>query len=123
MELRPAVFDRNVSSFVVPGFAEPFAKRGERLSIRGRRGAVEVADHRHHLLLRAERRRDRHRADQQEHEFAALHSMTSSARSRSVWGIVTPSSFAVFRLTTSSYRVGCSTGKSAGFAPLRILST
>jgi hypothetical protein len=29
---------------------------------------------------------------------------------------------AVFRLITSSNLVGCSTGRSAGFAPLRILS-
>ena len=31
--------------------------------------------------------------------------------------------FAVLRLTTRSIFVGCSTGRSAGFAPLRILST
>ena len=37
--------------------------------------------------------------------------------------IVSPSAFAVFRLITSSNFVGCSTGRSAGFAPLRILST
>ena len=34
-------------------------------------------------------------------------------------GTVSPSVFAAFRLTTSSNLVGCSTGKSAGFAPLR----
>ena len=34
-----------------------------------------------------------------------------------------PSAFAVFRLITSSNLVGCSTGRSAGFAPLKILST
>ena len=31
--------------------------------------------------------------------------------------MVSPSAFAVFRLITSSNFVGCSTGKSAGFAP------
>jgi len=36
---------------------------------------------------------------------------------------VRPRSFAVFRLITNSNLVGCSTGKSPGFAPLRILST
>src|SRR5205807_42965 len=36
---------------------------------------------------------------------------------------VGPICLAVFRLNTSSNFVGCSTGKSAGFAPLRILST
>jgi hypothetical protein len=58
-------------------------------------------------------------------ELAALvehsYSMTWSARSRSEWGIVKPSALAVFRLITSSNFVACSTGRSAGFAPLRIL--
>ena len=34
-----------------------------------------------------------------------------------------PSAFAAFRLITNSNVVGCSTGISAGLAPLRILST
>ena len=38
-------------------------------------------------------------------------------------GIWKPSAFAVVRLMTKSNLVGCSTGKSAGFAPRRILST
>ena len=37
--------------------------------------------------------------------------------------MVRPSALAVLRLMTSSNFVGCSTGRSAGFAPLRILST
>src|SRR5262249_23182247 len=49
--------------------------------------------------------------------------ITSSARSSSDGGIVRPSALAVLRLMTSSNLVGCSTGKSAGLAPLRILST
>jgi hypothetical protein len=48
---------------------------------------------------------------------------TSSAWKRSVGGMVRPRAFAVFRLTTSSKVMGCSTGRSAGLAPLRILST
>jgi hypothetical protein len=51
------------------------------------------------------------------------HSITSSARNRIEYGIVSPSALAVFRLTTSSNLVGCSIGRSAGLAPLRILST
>src|SRR5580700_9550678 len=35
-------------------------------------------------------------------------------------GMVTPSAFAVLRLMVRSNFVGCSTGRSAGFAPLRI---
>ena len=37
--------------------------------------------------------------------------------------IVRPICFAVLRLMKNSNLVGCSTGKSAGFAPFRILST
>jgi hypothetical protein len=51
------------------------------------------------------------------------YSITSSARSKKASGIVMPSAFAVVRLTTSSKVVGCSTGRSAGFAPFKILST
>ena len=46
-----------------------------------------------------------------------------SARCSTAGGIVSPSAFAVFRLITSSNFVGCSTGRSAGLAPFRILST
>src|SRR5262249_34259705 len=51
------------------------------------------------------------------------HSMTLSARARMLSEIVSPSSLAVLRFNTNSNLVGCSTGKSAGFAPLNILST
>src|SRR5215813_11331446 len=49
--------------------------------------------------------------------------ITSSARASSDGGTVRPALLAVFRLMRSSSRVGCSTGRSLGFAPLRILST
>ena len=52
-----------------------------------------------------------------------LHRITSSARDSSDCGIVSPSALAVLRLMTSSNFVGCSMGRSAGFAPFRILST
>src|SRR5262249_26370557 len=50
-------------------------------------------------------------------------SMTWSARASTDCGIVRPSALAIFRLMSSSNVVGCSTGRSAGLAPLRILST
>ena len=53
----------------------------------------------------------------------AVYSITSSARESSVGGIVRPSVLAVCRLMTSSNFVGCSTGRSAGLSPFRILST
>src|SRR5262249_17371250 len=45
------------------------------------------------------------------------------ARASTSGGIVTPICLAVLRLITNSNFVGCSTGKSAGLAPFRILST
>src|SRR5262249_38211040 len=51
------------------------------------------------------------------------YSITSSARCCKNHGTSSPSAFAVFRLMTSSNLVDCSTGRSAGSAPLRILST
>src|SRR5258705_13166712 len=53
----------------------------------------------------------------------ASYSITSLASASSVGGTVRPSAFAVLRLMTSSNFVGSSTGRSDGFAPLRILST
>ena len=49
--------------------------------------------------------------------------MMSSARASTEGGIVKPRALAVLRLTTSSNRVASSTGRSAGFAPWRILAT
>src|SRR5439155_24850689 len=75
-------------------------------------------------LLGASRQRPRSRcAAQKRDELAPLHSITSSARSSSDVGTSTASAFAVLRFTTSSNLVGCSTGRSPGFAPLKILST
>jgi len=51
------------------------------------------------------------------------YSISSSARDRNDSGIVRPSALAVFILMSSSKCVGCSTGRSAGWAPFRILST
>jgi hypothetical protein len=51
------------------------------------------------------------------------HSITSSAIASSVGGMVRPSALAVVRLMTRSNLVGCSTGRSPGLAPRKILST
>jgi AsmA protein len=53
----------------------------------------------------------------------SAHRTRWSARCNSDGGIVSPRAFAVFRLITSSNLVGASIGRSAGLAPLRILST
>ena len=52
-----------------------------------------------------------------------VHLITLSALASTFGGIVRPICLAVFRLMISSNFVGCSTGRSAGLAPLRILST
>ena len=51
------------------------------------------------------------------------YSITSSARASNVGGISRPSARAVCRLMISSNRIGSSIGRSAGFTPLKILST
>jgi hypothetical protein len=51
------------------------------------------------------------------------HLITLSALTSTFGGIVRPICFAVLRLMMNSNFVGCSTGRSAGLAPLRILST
>src|SRR5215471_16139524 len=48
------------------------------------------------------------------------YSINSSACTSNLLGTVRPSAFAVFRLMTSSNLVGCMTGRSAGFSPLRM---
>src|SRR4029078_11734258 len=85
-----------------------------------RRTAAQITDHRRSLLCpRRERQRGR---DETRNEIAPSHSITSAARASRVGGTLTPSALAVLRLMTSSNVVGCSTGRSAGFAPLSILS-
>src|SRR5215471_6763988 len=74
-------------------------------------------------LLRARRERPRRRrAAEQRDEPPALHSITSSASESRLSEILMPSAFAVLRLITVSNLVVCITGRSAGFAPLRILA-
>src|SRR5206468_6185183 len=78
---------------------------GRRLRLDGERGGEEPT---------------RHRADERP---TAVHRVTSSARARSDGEMTRPSALAVLRLMRSSNFVGCSTGRSAGLAPLRIRST
>jgi hypothetical protein len=51
------------------------------------------------------------------------YSISSSARASSEGGIVIPSALAVLRLMTISKVVGWTTGRSAGFSPLRMRPT
>src|SRR4029077_8179415 len=93
-----------------------------------RRTRQNQVDHPHvkHLgrlrSLARKQRRQGNRDHQGDHE-PSPHSITSSARARIDGGIVSPSPWAVWRLTTSPNLVGSWIGRSAGLAPLRILST
>ena len=52
-----------------------------------------------------------------------IYSITSSASTSKLCGIVRPSALAVLRLMTNSNLVGCMTGRSAGLMPLRTFPT
>src|SRR5262245_42046286 len=65
---------------------------------------------------------DLHRLDRTSFAWRT-YSITSSARRRIEVGTSSPSAFAVLRLIFSIILVGCSTGKSAGLVPWRILPT
>src|SRR5215831_18671931 len=62
---------------------------------------------------------DFHRLDRASFAWRT-HSITSSAVANSLSGTVRPSILAVGALMTSSNLLDCTTGKSAGFAPLRM---
>jgi hypothetical protein len=66
MALRPAVFDRDVLSLDIACIAQPLVERGHNGRIRAGRGAAEVADYRHRLLLGAHGKRPRNRRAAQE---------------------------------------------------------
>ena len=106
---------------------QPLQEGGKpRLSLRiVRREVHEHADASHPAgrLLRARHKRPRDRRADQRDEVAPFHSITSSARARSIGGISRPSAFAVLRLRTSSRLVGNSIGRSPGATPFRILCT
>src|SRR5262249_52504622 len=84
---------------------------------------ASLGSHRHCWLLRARRERPRNRGADQRDELAPFqfrdHSITSSARARSEGGTSKRSALAVLRLITSSNLLDCTTGRSAGLAPLR----
>jgi hypothetical protein len=70
---------------------------------------------------RARRERPRYRAPEQRDEIAPPHySITSSAVASNDGGTARPSILAVSALMISSNFVDCMTGRSAGFAPLRM---
>lgn len=87
---------------------------GVQSAAKGPEGSV-IRGHRTHGEAK---RRDEESAALVEHAY----SITWSARSSSDCGMARPSAFAVLRLMTRSSRAACSTGRSAGLAPLRMRS-
>src|SRR5262245_24688379 len=126
MVFRPSKLDCEVATFDIARLVQPPAQGGDELLERFGRCAAEKPHYRHGFpLLPARRNRPRcRRAAEQRDELAPPdHSITSSARASSLSGISMPSALAVLRLTTNSNLVDCTTGKSPGLVPLRILST
>src|SRR5262249_7534351 len=123
LAVREAEFDRDILACKVADVLQSPTDRGHNGRFGLRRAATQISDHRQSRLLRPRSARPRRRAAEQRDELAALHSITSSARARTVGGTVRPSALAVLRLRIVSYLVGACTGRSPGFSPLRTRST
>src|SRR5262249_38714982 len=121
----PAIFDRDRAALDPAEVVESPRECCRPLTFRQRCAVAQEPDNWSlPRLLRARRERPRcRRAAEQLDELPSLHSITSFANASSRSGTLRPSSFAVFRLITSSNLVGCWTGRSDALAPLRILST
>src|SRR5262245_43739980 len=124
--LRPTILDRQGATLDPAEFAQSLNKGGCPCTPGRRRARSKEPNDRHlRWLLRPRRERPRRRraAEQRDELAAPNHSITSSARASSVAGTSRPRALVVLRLITRKNLVGCSIGKSAGFAPLKILST
>jgi hypothetical protein len=122
--LAPAILGAKIATFRPSELLEAVAQRREAVLrfriILGCRHQHADAPHPLSLLRACHERPRSRRAAEQRDELAALHSITSSARASSVGGTVRPSILAVSALMTSSNLLACTTGKSAGLAPLRM---
>src|SRR5262245_56308312 len=122
--LRPAIFYRQILALDIAGFLQALTESTQAVFVQVRRIAAQKSDHGHHRLLRTRCERPRCRcAAEKRDELAPHHSITSSASASGFSGMVTPSALAIVRLMTKSNLVGCSIGRSDGFAPRMILST
>src|SRR5262249_18028278 len=118
-----AGFDPHVVPDTPTQYGQPLQERSEAglpYRIVGKR-RQDHADATYPLaLLRGRPDRPCYRAAQQRDGLPPLHSITSSAVAMSVGGTAMPSILAVWALMTSSNLLDCTTGRSAGFAPLRM---
>src|SRR5438876_6438555 len=120
-----SILDLDVATLVVSEIAQAVAKRCKIARSGGCRERGHDSDHRHRHLLRARRERPRGHcaADKRDEVAPPDHSITSSAATSRPGRTSRPSALAVCRLITNSNLVGCVTGKSAGFSPLRMRPT
>src|SRR5262249_35932400 len=119
--LGPAIFDQNITAVDETGFAQPQTKCRYKIGSRLKRADMEKPDYRHRRLLRTRRERPRCcRAAEPRDAAAPLPALPSSAVASSGGGTVRPSILAVSWLMTSSNFDDCTTGRSAGLAPLRM---
>src|SRR5262245_26799571 len=123
--VQPIVLDNHVLTLDVAGFAEASAERSGMASGGIGPPTADEADGRHRWLLcaRRERPRERRAAEQRDELAPPHHSITSSAATSNLSGTVRPSIRAVDALMTSSNFDDCTTGRSAGFVPLRTCPT
>src|SRR5262245_9651939 len=123
LSVSPAIVQGDVSTLEESGIIQASPDHRKERRINGGRTGAEEPNHRHRCLLRSRTKRPRsRRTAKQRYELTSPHSITSSARASSVGGTSKPSALAVLRLMTNSYFVGTCTGRSAGFAPLRMRS-
>src|SRR5262249_38290261 len=117
--------DAQIVALPPPQFLQAIDERLEELAARRAREGQEHSHPPHPFaLLCARRQRPRGCcAPEQRDELPPFHSITSSASASSLPGTVRPSILAVWALITNSNLVDCTTGKSAGLAPLRMRPT
>src|SRR5262249_11592515 len=100
---------------------QPLHKGGGPWGPGGCRRGPQIADGRKlRWLLRPRRQRPRGCTADKRDELAAVHSITSSAATRSASGTVRSRALAVLVLLKGRYRVGCENGKPLGFSPRKI---
>src|SRR5262249_30817138 len=123
LPLSISVFDHDVSALDVTEITQSLTKGLGQVGATGQaaRQVAYSSDLRRRLCLRGERRGEEDGAGD---DLAPIdYSISASARASIEGGIVRASALAVLRLITISNLVGCSTGRSPGFVPFKILST
>src|SRR5262249_4790754 len=119
----PTQLARDVLALDQSSFVEALADGGNEIGCPVGGALREVSDdgRRWHLLRPSRERPRDSRATEERDELAPPdHSITSSARASRVGGTSRRSILAVGWLMTSSNLLACTTGRSAGFSPLRM---